>query len=1077
MTDIDIAPTTPSTTAASAAVPTSIYGEYVQLTKQYQAKYGPRTIVLLQVGAFFEVYGFRPADTWCQIADFAQKCNLNISEKKATYEGRQVVMAGFRDYTLDKYLQRLTENEYTAVVYIQEKRGKTIIRVLDSVHSAGTYISYEVDALPQMTNNIACIWLDIYQPKRKSTTNLGNQHSVTVAPSSATRPTIVCGIAVANIYTGKSTLTEFQHSFMIQPSTFDELERAIAIHAPSEVIVVSSLDDSQISAILQYGGIHTRVVHRICSKTSEKAKHCTEQKYIRHILSTFYGEDTADQCIEFSTYPTATQAFCFLLDFVQEHNPNLVRNIRIPDFCATTQVILANHTLKQLNILGSGDGAGASAGAGAGGRISSVSAFLNRCCSSMGKRRFHAQLVAPTTDEAWLATEYDMIEKMLEPNTFVLVDTFRKILGQVRDIEKLCRQLVLRKIYPSSVFHLYGSVQVAQQIHTLLAENPEIQDYLSVERLDIEKECANVLEFLDSHLWIDRCQHVSSLQHFPESIVKPGICAELDRAIGAFDKNTRIFHAIHQYLNKRMSAHEKGPLSGSDPTEYVKIHETEKSGVSLQITKKRGAVLKKILSQEDHSSNPDAAASAAADLGLGLGVIVHWNTVKFISASTSNDELEFPLLTNVCREMQTQKDELNRWIAKAFDQVLGNFETRFYEILEAIATYLAKIDVLQTKAFLSREYHYCKPILDSSAQKSFVEASDLRHVLIEHIQTNEIYVANDLSLGQGHVQGHVQGHEEKNGGGQGQDGILLYGTNAVGKTSLIRALGISVIMAQSGLYVPCSAFRYKPYSAIFSRILGNDNLFKGLSTFAVEMSELRVILKMADQGSLILGDELCSGTETESALSIFVAGLMDLHAKQASFIFATHFHEIVRYEEIQALDRLSLKHLAVHYDRELDALVYDRRLQDGAGNRMYGLEVCKSLHLSEDFLDCAYKIRAKYFPDTKGELSHGKSTYNASKIRGMCEMCFVELGEEIHHIIPQQMADENGFITEGQGQGQGNKNKNKSVFHKNHPANLMTVCESCHVNAHKKQKNDTDSTSLPIHIQTRKKTTRGYKIM
>jgi len=233
------------------------------------------------------------------------------------------------------------------------------------------------------------------------------------------------------------------------------------------------------------------------------------------------------------------------------------------------------------------------------------------------------------------------------------------------------------------------------------------------------------------------------------------------------------------------------------------------------------------------------------------------------------------------------------------------------------------------------------------------------------------------------------------------------------------------------------------------------------------MSELRVILKMADQGSLILGDELCSGTETESALSIFVAGLMDLHAKQASFIFATHFHEIVRYEEIQSLDRLSLKHLAVHYDREFDALVYDRRLQDGAGNRMYGLEVCKSLHLSEDFLDCAYKIRAKYFPDTKGELSHGKSSYNASKIRGMCEMCFIELGEEIHHIIPQQMADENGFITEGEGDGYGNK----GVFHKNHPANLMTVCESCHLNAHRK---DTDSRT---HIQIRKKTTRGYKII
>jgi len=187
---------------------------------------------------------------------------------------------------------------------------------------------------------------------------------------------------------------------------------------------------------------------------------------------------------------------------------------------------------------------------------------------------------------------------------------------------------------------------------------------------------------------------------------------------------------------------------------------------------------------------------------------------------------------------------------------------------------------------VAKEYHYCRPTLVGDAAKSFVDAVDLRHCLIEHLQQNELYVTNDVALG------------------QATDGILLYGTNAVGKTSLIRALGLSIIMAQSGMYVPCSRFTYKPYTAIYSRILANDNLFKGLSTFAVEMSELRVILKMADENSLILGDELCSGTETESALSIFVAGLMDLHDKQTSFIFATHFHEIINYDEVASMEKL-----------------------------------------------------------------------------------------------------------------------------------------------------------------------------
>ena len=112
------------------------------------------------------------------------------------------------------------------------------------------------------------------------------------------------------------------------------------------------------------------------------------------------------------------------------------------------------------------------------------------------------------------------------------------------------------------------------------------------------------------------------------------------------------------------------------------------------------------------------------------------------------------------------------------------------------------------------------------------------------------------------------------------NGILLYGTNAVGKTSFIKAIGISIIMAQAGLYVPALEFTYYPYKTLFTRILGNDNIFKGLSTFAVEMTELRTILQMADENSLILGDELCSGTESDSALSIFVAGLEILHKKK-----------------------------------------------------------------------------------------------------------------------------------------------------------------------------------------------------
>ena len=218
------------------------------------------------------------------------------------------------------------------------------------------------------------------------------------------------------------------------------------------------------------------------------------------------------------------------------------------------------------------------------------------------------------------------------------------------------------------------------------------------------------------------------------------------------------------------------------------------------------------------------------------------------------------------------------------------------------------------------------------------------------------------------------------------------------------------------------------------------------------MSELRVILKMADKNSLVLGDELCSGTELESALSIFVAGLMQLHSNKASFIFATHFHEIVDFDEIKQLNKLSLYHMAVTFDRELDILVYDRKLREGSGPRTYGLEVCKSLYLEEQFLEIAYNIRNKYFPNNRGELSNDKTRYNSKKIRGKCEICNEKMGEEIHHMQQQKDSNEHGFI---------------GSFHKNHPANLMSICTVCHDKIHS---DDHPENTMIV----RRKTTNGY---
>ena len=983
--------------------PPTIYDEYFKITTQYTDQYGDMTILFYQVGAFFEMYGVQDAEgtvSKSKVEDFTQIAQLNMSGKDIETADGAVIMAGFRDYSLDKYLKIATQNGYTSVVYTQNTTNpKDIKRELYGIYSPGTYISYDTDSSLSLTNHIVCIWLSTYTP----TASKGQQ--------------LICGLSSAHIFTGESTLFEYQTPFYMNPTTFDELERYISTMAPSEVLVVSFLSEKHTNQVIQFSGIRTPTIHKVIMETEqnvkkmEKVENCQKQTYIKHILSGLFGPETFDVCKEFNVNTYATQAFCYLANFLQEHNPDLVRKLSMPVFQnASSRMVLANHTLKQLNIIDDQTMDGKSAG-----RFSSVLAFLNKCLTPMGKRLFQMQLTNPVFDSQWLTSEYDATDVLLQRGPDVL-SFIRRGLTKIRDLEKICRQIIAMKVYPNSIFFLYEGIQCIRQLN----ENDiGIESYLG-SREHIRKISTKVIEFMESFLFIERCKNVDSLTNFCENIIQPGICESLDAVDRDYHRDLTLFYRIRTVFNDFMRANE----NKGEEVEYIKVHETEKSGSTLQITRKRGQTLQQIISgisEKVIEFSPD--------------FIIPVKDIRFAKATTAVDEIDFPQLTALTKRLLAWKIRFSEEVAKAFSTFLRTLETDQYNNIEELIRWVSRLDVIQSKTYVAANYHYCKPVIREDAGQAFFDAEGIRHVLIEQLQQNELYVTNDLALSENNDMDR---------------GILIFGTNAVGKTSFIRAVGICIIMAQCGLYVPCSKFIYKPYTAIFSRILGNDNIFKGLSTFAVEMSELRIILKMADQDSLVLGDELCSGTESESALAIFLTGVQDLHTKGASFLFATHLHEITKYDEIELLDHMALKHMTVHYDAVIDGLVYDRKLKEGQGDRMYGLEVCKSLYMEDDFLERAYSFRNKYFKT--GELDHKESRYNAKKIRGLCELCNDKLGEEIHHLSPQKLASEDGYIDDG--------------FHKNHVANLAALCESCHKKMHE----------LPDSRMEKRKTTKGYRL-
>ena len=156
-----------------------------------------------------------------------------------------------------------------------------------------------------------------------------------------------------------------------------------------------------------------------------------------------------------------------------------------------------------------------------------------------------------------------------------------------------------------------------------------------------------------------------------------------------------------------------------------------------------------------------------------------------------------------------------------------------------INTFIGDIDCHSNNAFISIKYNYFKPeISDEYNDKSYFRAESIRHPISEEVNKDKAYIENDIDLGV-----------------LDKDGILLYGMNSGGKSTLSKAVAIAVIMAQSGSYVPCKSFVYYPIHK-YLQGYSNDKLWSGLSSFQVEVLEMKHILNHANRNSLVIGDEV-----------------------------------------------------------------------------------------------------------------------------------------------------------------------------------------------------------------------------
>jgi DNA mismatch repair protein MutS len=298
--------------------------------------------------------------------------------------------------------------------------------------------------------------------------------------------------------------------------------------------------------------------------------------------------------------------------------------------------------------------------------------------------------------------------------------------------------------------------------------------------------------------------------------------------------------------------------------------------------------------------------------------------------------------------------ELKEYEAKILDaqEKIVEIERRiFAELRAAIAAEakrirqtalaLAEVDVLASFAHVAALRNYCRPEFDDSSD---IEIIGGRHPVIEQQEfaafERERFVPNDVYL---NSTTHMI--------------IVLTGPNMGGKSTYLRQISLTVVLAQMGSFVPAQKARLGIVDRVFTRIGASDNLARGRSTFMVEMTETAAILHTATARSLILLDEVGRGTATYDGLAIAWSAVEYLHARtRAKTLFATHYFELT-----ELGDQLSgVKNYHVSVKETGTGIVFLRKVEPGAADRSYGIEVAKLAGLPDEVVRRAREVLAQH---------------------------------------------------------------------------------------------------------------------
>ena len=1022
----------------------AVIREYFNLQAHFAEKYGEQTVVLMQIGSFYEVYEYSVArqgeiidvenisniDVCIHLndgrdveiikggnigeigtKDIGKTCEIGVilnmhitsKDKSKPHSFSNPIFVGFPCASIHLHKERILMAGYTVIIVDQYDLNGGVARKVTDISCPS--ITTTPLSSSNSNNNILSIYIECAKYSKNFDKNV-----------------LLIGVSCIDVHTGQSVVGEVYSKTGDEVFALQEAYRFIVSSLPREVLLyVKGAAAEFVDYVKEKLDLHKYTCNVV--KTEVPADYF-QLPYQEQILQKAFGEENKGNVLipvngaasmidvlDLEAKHYGRISYIILLQYCYEHDETVIERLLKPDTTwidSNSHCILTHNAIQQFDILPQTSELGLFMAS-----IRSKSKkktcllhLLDNTLTKMGARYFASQLLNPITDATKLNSLYALSAELLANEE--LSANLSALIKQVPDIEHYHRKLKTKVIVPKDFAILFSSYDVILKI------------YMQIYNHTLKNPVAGAESVLQKLFFLPSvCSQFNGVFFKLKALFNFGACREYSWTLNPKTKG-KVFESVGSIFNK--GAYGDIDQLDTNIKSFENILEQILVNLNTLTGNSRGKDIEMSVEKEKNESHccihttltKSRLLKGNPGLDIALCGELVFTTMKSKIYITSDK------ITYYIDNIEKLKVELNERMYKYYLQIVNEISIGTY--FGAVNQFVAELDFLLSNVRTSKKYNYFRPtILPNSDGNSFIVAKDLRHPLSEQLIRSK-YISNDISLGERNL------------------GMLLYGVNSSGKTCLAKAVGIAILMAQAGLYV-AGEIKFCPFDNIITRLSGNDDLIKGESSFIVEMSELRTILRNATCRSLVLGDELCRGTETISGTSLTVATIDTLIERKTCFIFSTHMHNLTSVSNIEEHvlnNKLGIWHLSAYFDEALEQMVYNRKLTPNQGKSTYGIEVCKSLGISKEFIEKANRIRRNIAGVGDEFVSTKTSRYNSSVYMDRCSLCGAQSSSvdrplDTHHISEQALANKEGLIEN---------------FHKNTAWNLLVLCKSCHEHIH-----------------------------